>query len=52
VTRFIYGNDWREMNLPILQLEQPPNPSLNADVPCAGAAPVAADRRLASIRWA
>jgi hypothetical protein len=27
-----------------------PNPSLNADVPRAGAAPAAAGRRLASIR--
>jgi len=29
-----------------------PNPSLNADVPRAGAAPAAAAWRLASIRWA
>jgi hypothetical protein len=29
-----------------------PNPSLNADVPRAGAAPAAAGRRLAPIRWA
>jgi len=31
-------------------MQMPPNPSLNADVPHAGAARAAAGRRLASIR--
>ncbi len=39
MTRFVPGNSQREVVLPDAQVKQPPNLTLNADVPHAGAAP-------------